>query len=171
MLPQTIAILSSDRKKSRNFCQIIDACWSAISLQLGSHFLWLKRVPRLGGVVASQGSVSASSPSAAASVPSSAASSSSGKYLWCLALVVGAMNSCSALLCCAVRVSSLQKWVLLCSLPRVSDWRKDKLIMSTTVSRLASAFHQIMKWIILMLSLSILIMDHLPTKSMESVKC
>ena len=43
-----------------------------------------------------------------------------------------------ALLWPAVRVSSLQKWVLLCSLPRVSDWRKDKL-MSTSVSRLATA--------------------------------
>ena len=82
------------------------------------------------------GSVSASSPSAAASVPSSAASSSSGKCLpggvwrwW--SERSNELLACCAVLClagCAVRVSSLQKWVLLSSLPRVSDWRKDKLI-------------------------------------------
>ena len=129
MLPQTIAILSSEQKKSRNFCQMFAGLVSLSSWVL--IFMTQK---------SSQTGWGAGSSSAPASVLSSAASSSSGKQP-CLVSGGGdgAMNSpLSSRAGSAVRVSSLQKWVLLCSLPRVSDWRKDKLL-STSVSRLATA--------------------------------
>ena len=129
MLPQTIAILSSDRKKIK---KVLFAGRASLSSWV---LIFISQKSSQTGWGAGSASPP-STPSAAVSVPSSAASSSSGRYAWCLALAVG-VRSNELLACWAVRVSSLQEWVLLSPLPRVSDWRADKQI-STTASRLAS---------------------------------
>ena len=107
MLPQTIAILSSEQKKSRNFCQMLAGLVSLSSWVL--IFYDSKEFPDGVGCWL----CSAASSSAPPSVLSSAASSSSGKYIVLVpGLLVsggpdGAMNPalsspglpCSALLC------------------------------------------------------------------------